>query len=72
MPARESLREGRLEEALAQLQTQVRKEPGDARLRVFLFQLLSVMGRWDRALRQLIRLDGSAGAESGPARPGPG
>jgi type VI secretion system protein ImpE len=49
----ESLREGHLEETLAELQVQVREEPGEARHRVFLFQLLSVLGRWERALSQL-------------------
>lgn len=49
----ESLRGGNLDEALARLQDQVRKEPNVAKHRVFLFQLLSVIGRWDRALTQL-------------------
>ena len=31
----------------------MRKKPADARLRVFLFQLLAVLGQWDRALTQL-------------------
>jgi type VI secretion system protein ImpE len=53
MLAHENLREGRLEEALAELQAQVRREPADPRHRVFLFQLLAVMGRWERALAQL-------------------
>jgi len=53
MLAQESLREGRLEEALAELQTQVRKEPANVQHRVFLFQLLAVLGRWERALNQL-------------------
>lgn len=35
------------------LQDQVRAEPSEARHRVFLFQLLSVLGQWDRALTQL-------------------
>jgi type VI secretion system protein ImpE len=51
--AEESVRAGRLDEALADLQGQVRKKPADARLRVFLFQLLAVRGDWDRALTQL-------------------
>jgi len=51
--AEESVRAGRLEEALADLQGQVRKAPADPRLRVFLFQLLAVMGQWDRSLTQL-------------------
>jgi type VI secretion system protein ImpE len=53
MLANESLREGRVDEALAHLQEQVRRSPADVRLRVFLFQLLAVMGKWDRALTQL-------------------
>jgi type VI secretion system protein ImpE len=53
MTAEESVRAGRLDEALADLQAQVRKQPADARLRIFLFQLLSVMGQWERALTQL-------------------
>lgn len=53
MSAEQSLREGRIEEALAQLQDQVRKDPARPDLRVFLFQLLAVTGQWDRALNQL-------------------
>lgn len=53
MTAEESVRAGRLEDALAELQAQVRKQPADPRLRTFLFQLLSVIGQWDRALTQL-------------------
>src|SRR6185295_4918734 len=51
--AEEHIKAGNLEGALAELQEQVRKQPADAKLRIFLFQLLSVMGRWDRALTQL-------------------
>lgn len=51
--AEESVRAGRLDEALAELQGQVRKKPADAKLRTFLFQLLAVRGDWDRALTQL-------------------
>lgn len=40
-------------QALAALQQQVREKPGDAKLRIFLFQLLSVLGQWERALAQL-------------------
>lgn len=39
--------------ALQALQQQVRDKPGDAKLRVFLFQLLSVLGQWERAMAQL-------------------
>jgi type VI secretion system protein ImpE len=51
--ARELLREGDLNGALAALQDQVRRDPSKADLRVFLFQLLSVLGQWERAATQL-------------------
>lgn len=35
------------------LQEQVRSNPSDGALRIFLFQLLCIMGSWDRALTQL-------------------
>ncbi|MBI5017332.1 MAG: virulence protein SciE type [Deltaproteobacteria bacterium] len=53
MLAEESLRQGNLEESLAELQQRVRSAPSDPKLRVFLFQLLAVLGQWDRALNQL-------------------
>jgi type VI secretion system protein ImpE len=53
MPAEQSLREGKIEETLAQLQEQVRKDPSNAKHRVFLFQLLSILGDWKRAMTQL-------------------
>ena len=53
MTAEECVRAGRLDEALGDLQGQVRSRPADSRLRVFLFQLLVVRGQWDRALTQL-------------------
>ena len=51
--AESSLRHGDLAGALAQLQEQVRNQPANAKLRVFLFQLLCVRGEWERALNQL-------------------
>lgn len=51
--AEQLLREGRPEEALASIQAEIKARPGEARLRVFLFQLLTVLGRWERALNQL-------------------
>ena len=39
--------------ALELLQRQVREHAADAKLRVFLFQLLCVLGQWQRALNQL-------------------
>ncbi len=53
MPAEESLRDGRVKDALTELQDQVRKDPGNSGYRVFLFQLLCVLGDWDRARDQL-------------------
>lgn len=51
--AERALGEGDLEGALRNLQEQIRRDPAKAELRVFLFQLLSVMGQWERALTQL-------------------
>jgi type VI secretion system protein ImpE len=51
--AEQSLQEGNLQEALVQLQNQVKKDPANAKFRTFLFQLLAVQGEWDRALTQL-------------------
>ena len=48
-----SLKNGDPAAALAELQEQVRARPDDAKLRIFLFQLLCVNGKWDRALNQL-------------------
>jgi type VI secretion system protein ImpE len=51
--AEQSLKEGDALRALKLLTEQVRSAPQDAKLRVFLFQLLCVTGQWDRALNQL-------------------
>ncbi|MBG4477988.1 tetratricopeptide repeat protein [Pseudomonas aeruginosa] len=53
MIAEELLRAGRLDDALKALQEQVRSQPSNATLRIFLFQLLAVMGQWARAQNQL-------------------
>lgn len=45
--------EGKLDEALGALQDLVRKDAANAKYRIFLFQLLCVMGQWKRALTQL-------------------
>lgn len=44
---------GDLAGCLAQLQNDVRRQPADSKLRVFLAQLLMVTGDWERALNQL-------------------
>lgn len=63
MVAEESFRAGRLGQALAELQAEVRRNPADPKLRVFLAQLLLVTGDWKRAhaqLETLNQLDASA------------
>ena len=52
-PAQQAVKDGDPAAALKLLQDQVRGRPQDASLRVFLFQLLCVLGQWDRALTQL-------------------
>ena len=51
--AQEHLAAGRVRDALAALQAEVRARPADPKLRVFLFQLLCVLGQWPRAATQL-------------------
>lgn len=53
MTPNEFLRSGDSDAALDALQALVRKSPGDARLRIFLFQLLCIRGEWKRAVTQL-------------------
>lgn len=57
MRAEEYFRDGNLQGALEDLQAQIRNQPDKSRLRIFLFQLLAVLGQWDRALSQLDVLD---------------
>lgn len=61
--AQDLLKSGDLAGALAALQNDVRSRPEDAKLRIFLFQLLCVQGNWERAIAQLklcAQLDASA------------
>jgi type VI secretion system protein ImpE len=53
MLAQQLIRDGNPGAALAALQDAVRKDAADVKLRIFLFQLLAVMGQWGRALTQL-------------------
>jgi type VI secretion system protein ImpE len=53
MSAEEALKAGDLDVALADLTERVKRSPADARLRISLFQLLAVLGQWQRALTQL-------------------
>jgi len=50
------LRSGDLDGARRVLVEAVRREPGDAPTRLFLFQLLAVAGEWDKAKAQLATL----------------
>jgi len=49
----QALKDGNLEQALADLQQLVRKDPANSKHRIYLFQLFSVLGQWERALNQL-------------------
>jgi type VI secretion system protein ImpE len=51
--AEQSLKNGDPAAALALLQEEIRAKPANAKLRIFLFQLLCVLGQWERALNQL-------------------
>jgi type VI secretion system protein ImpE len=53
MDAAELLRRNQLDAALARLLDQIRSDPSNAKLRVFLFQLCCVTGDWARARTQL-------------------
>jgi type VI secretion system protein ImpE len=53
MTAHELLKNGDVDQALTELFAQVRARPSDPKQRIFLFQLLCVVGQWDRALTQL-------------------
>ncbi|MCB1771481.1 MAG: virulence protein SciE type [Candidatus Competibacteraceae bacterium] len=49
----ELLAERDLQPVLTKVQDQVRREPANPKHRIFLFQLLSILGQWERALTQL-------------------
>lgn len=51
--AEQALKNGDAAAALKLLTDQVRAQPQDVKLRTFLFQLLCVLGQWERALNQL-------------------
>ncbi len=63
MDAAELLRRNEPDAALAALLDQIRGDPGNAKLRVFLFQLSCVVGDWTRAKTQLevaVQMDSAA------------
>ncbi|MCC9601128.1 virulence protein SciE type [Stieleria sp. JC731] len=53
MLAEDLLREGKLDEAFAELKQRVQKDPSESKYRIFLFQMLAVLGKWESSLNQL-------------------
>jgi Protein of avirulence locus involved in temperature-dependent protein secretion len=53
MQPEDYLSEGKLNAALTALKERARADPSDVRLRIFLFQLLALMGQWERSETQL-------------------
>lgn len=53
MQAQQYLQSGDLEKALATLTEEIRSHPSKVELRIFMFQLLGVLGQWERAITQL-------------------
>jgi len=53
MTAQELLKQAKPEEALERMQADIKKQPGDAGLRLGLFQLFVLTGQWTRALAQV-------------------
>lgn len=53
MRAESLFRQGDLTGALEALQNEIRSQPDNSNYRIFLFQLLVILGQWDRALNQL-------------------
>lgn len=54
-----------LKEAVSQLEQEIKKQPAVVEKRFFLFQLMAVLGEWERALQQLqtcVKLDKSMAA----------
>lgn len=49
----QALKDGNLEQALADIQQLVRKNPANSKYRIYLFQLMTILGQWERALNQL-------------------
>jgi type VI secretion system protein ImpE len=53
MTAEQLVKNGQPSEAWTTLKQEIRDKPEDPKLRIFAFQLLSVLGQWERALTQL-------------------
>jgi type VI secretion system protein ImpE len=56
--AKEYLDAGNPDQALTELQNEIRARPEDSKLRVFLFQLHCILGNWNKALTQLEVISG--------------
>jgi type VI secretion system protein ImpE len=66
MNAVELYRNGKLDDAIQVLGAALRKDPGDAQRRIFLFELLCFAGEYDRAEKQLdVLSDASTEAAAG-------
>jgi len=66
MTAKELFQAGRLDEAVQAVGAELRNDPGDARRRTFLFELLCFAGEYDRAEKQLdILAQGGKNADMG-------
>lgn len=53
MTPEELLKAGQIEQCLTEVEKRVRAAPADGKVRVMLFQVLAVLGDWDRAINQL-------------------
>lgn len=53
MSPKEAISSGQLDVALSELEADIRKKPADTELRIYLFQLLCILGQWERAIHQL-------------------
>ena len=53
MTSAEWLKEGNVDQALVALQKEIREKPEDPGLRIFVFQMNCLLGRWEKALTQL-------------------
>ena len=63
MNAEQLVRNGQPTEALVALKQEIRDRPEDQKLRIFAFQLMSVLGQWDKALIQLQLVSGMSGGK---------
>lgn len=63
MSVQDTFREGDIDKALSDLKQQVRQDPSNPKLRIFLFQLFCIQGNWQSAVTQLdVIKDMDAGA----------